>query len=101
MPKPAVTPIPIPPTSETAPAPTRKVPWIVAKPGQTPGTKTLTWDGGPDHPYAEVWVKVDDQDEKFVVEKGKGTREVTVEPGNTYLYILTDSGKQLATVSVQ
>ena len=78
-------------------------PSIVAfnKPKQTPGTKTLSWDGGPDHPYAEVWVKVDGQDETFVVEQGKGSREVTVEPGRTYLYILTDSGQQLATVTVR
>lgn len=86
------------PTQETSAAGPR----IVAfnKPRQTPGTKTLSWDGGPDHPYAEVWVKVDGQDETFVVEQGKGTREVTVEPGKTYLYILTDSGKRLATVTV-
>lgn len=89
--------------ADEAPAPTRKVPFIVAgnNPGQAPGTKTLTWDGGPEHPYAEVWVKVNDQDEKFVVEKGKGTREVTVQPGNTYLYILSDSGERLDTVTVK
>jgi len=82
---------------------TPAVPRIIAynKPGQTPGTQTLSWDGGPDHPYAEVWVKVNDEDAKFVVEKGKGTREVTVQPGNTYLYILSDSNQQLATVTVK
>ncbi len=79
------------------------VPRIVASsaPGQAPGTRTLTWDGGPDHKWAEVWVKVDDQDETFVVEQGKGTREVTVEPGKTYLYILADNNTRLATVLVK
>ena len=80
--------------------PTAKTPYISAS-GQSQGVTTLTWDGGPDHPYAEVWVKVDDQDEKFVVEKGKGTRQVAVESGKTYLYILSDSGERLATVTVR
>lgn len=77
-------------------------PSIIAfnKPGQAPGTRTLTWDGGPEHPYAEVWVKVDDQDETFVVEQGKGTRQVMVEAGKTYLYILTDAGTTLATTTI-
>ena len=80
-----------------------EVPRIVVfnKPGQAPGTLTLTWDGGPDHPYAEVWVKVDGGDETKVVEQGKGTRQVTVEPGKTYQYILTDSGQQLATTTAK
>lgn len=69
-------------------------------PGQSSGTTTLTWDGGAAHPYAEVWVKVDDNDETFVVEQGKGSRRVTIELGKTYLYILTDFGKTLATVTV-
>ena len=68
--------------------------------GQT-GQTVLTWDGGKDHPYAEVWVKVDDGDETFVVEQGKGSRQVTVEPGRTYLYILSDAGKRLAAVTVK
>jgi hypothetical protein len=61
----------------------------------------LTWDGGPEHPYAEVWVGVDGEDPTFLVEQGKGSRKVTVEPGKTYLYILTDSGQQLSTVTVR
>jgi len=102
---PAGAPVPTPPPQ--APS-AQGVPGITASPhvvtvpaGQTQGKTTLTWDGGKDHPYAEVWVKEDDQDEKFVVEKGKGTRAMTVEPGKTYLYILTDSGQRLATVTVK
>jgi hypothetical protein len=87
-------------TDAAAPA---AVPNIIAfnKPGQTPGTQTLTWDGGPDHPNAAVWVKVDGADETKVVEQGKGTRQVTVEPGKTYQYVLTDAGQQLATTTVK
>ena len=78
------------------------MPQVVRIPaGQTQGTANLAWDGGKDHPYAEVWVKVDGEDSKFVVEQGKGAKVVKVEAGKTYQYILTDSGQQLATVTVQ
>ena len=55
----------------------------------------------PDHPYAEVWMSVDGGDETKVVEQGKGTRQMTVEPGKTYKYILTDAGQQLGTTTVK
>jgi len=91
------------PTPTTTPT-TAIAPMITASQviptGQT-GQTVLTWDGGKDHPYAEVWVKVDDGDETFVVEQGKGSRQVTVEPGRTYLYILSDAGKRLAAVTVK
>jgi hypothetical protein len=83
-------------------------PFIVASPnnitlpfGQTVGVATLTWDGGKDHPYAEVWVKVDGQDETKVLEKGQGTLPISIAAGRTYVYILTDAGTTLATVTVQ
>lgn len=92
------------PKSEPAP-PKLNPPDIIASqivfpfPGAPSGFAVLTWDGGTDHPYAEVWVKVNDGDEAFVVEQGSGTRQVIVERGKLYLYILTDSGKSLSTVS--
>ena len=46
-------------------------------------------------------MKVNDGDETFVVEQAKGSRKVSVQPGRTYLYILTDSNERLATVTVQ
>ncbi len=65
--------------------------------GQSEGTVTLTWDGGPDHPDAKVWMKEGSQgEEKRVAEDGKGTRRVTVERGKNYLFFLTDAGEQLA-----
>ena len=68
--------------------------------GESKGTTTLTWDGGTDHPYAEVWVKVDDNDETFIVESGKGTRQVPIELGKTYLFKLSDANELLASVTV-
>ena len=90
------------PAKPAPPPPPMKVPGIVAsqvifEPPYPTGFVILTWDGGPDHPYAEVWVKVGEGDETFVVEQGKGERRVTVERNKTYLYILTDAGKTLST----
>ncbi len=68
--------------------------------GQAEGTSTLTWDGGRDHPNAEVWLKVDEESEKLVVKQGKGSRRVQMKPNKVYLYILKDSGQQLDSVTV-
>jgi|ERR1043166_1612167 hypothetical protein len=99
-------PAPPPKPVVTGPPP-KATPKISASPavvtipaGQADGATTLTWDGGPEHPYAEVWVAVNGQDPTFVVEQGKGTRTVTVERGKNYLFILTDSGQQLAKAAV-
>jgi hypothetical protein len=95
----------MPKPAPAAPPPPMKVPGIIASqlvfqgPLQPQGFAVLTWDGGSDHPYAEVWVKVNNGDETFVVEQAKGVRQVTVERGRSYEYILTDAGKTLATVS--
>ena len=73
----------------TLPAQAQNPPYIKASPnpapalaGQASSTTTLEWDGGGDHPYAEVWQQVDNNDETFVVESGKGTRQIgpKVEP---------------------
>ena len=73
---------------------------VVIAPDQTSGNVTLVWDGGKDHPYAEVWVRVDENDETFIVEQGKGTRRSTVEFGKHYVFKLSDSNVLLAQVSV-
>jgi hypothetical protein len=89
------------------PAQAQNPPYIKASPnpapapaGQASGTTTLEWDGGGDHPWAEVWQQVDDANETFVVESGKGTRQMTVEVGKTYVFKLSDAGKLLASVTV-
>src|SRR5215470_14779542 len=73
---------------------------VVIAPGQTSGTVTLIWDGGKDHPYAEVWIRVDQNDETFIVEQGKGTRNATVQLGKNYEFKLSDSNVLLASVPV-
>ena len=73
---------------------------VVIAPDQTSGNVTLVWDGGKDHPYAEVWVRVDQNDETFIVEQGKGTHNATVEIGKRYVFKLSDSNVLLAQVSV-
>jgi hypothetical protein len=107
-PGPAVPPVQAPEEKPPKVEPAPRVPMITATPrvvtipgGQGTGSTTLTWDGGPEHRYAEVWVGVNGEDPTFLVEQGKGSRKVTVEPGKTYLYILTDSGQQLSTVTVK
>ncbi len=87
------------------PAP-MKVPGIIASQVIYPqayastGFVILSWDAGPDHPYAEVWYKVNNGDDTFLIELGKGSRQMPVERGKYYTYILTDAGKTLATINV-
>ncbi len=76
-------------------------PVVKLQPLEQVAKTTLVWDAGPDHPYAEIWLSVDGADETFVMEKGKGSLEVTLQPGLLYIYVLTDSGKRLATVEVR
>ena len=73
---------------------------VVVPAGHTSGTVTLEWDGGKDHPYAEVWVRVDQNDETFIVEQGRGSRNATVELGKNYEFKLSDSNVLLASVKV-
>ena len=104
---PATAPAPKPPVNAPASTP-RKLPdppYIFADAtrvsiGKMSGPATLTWDAGNDHPYAEIWVKINGGDEKKVVEKGKGSMQVDARIGTQYTYILTDDGVTLATVNV-
>lgn len=73
---------------------------VVIPAGRTSGTVTLEWNGGKDHPYAEVWVRVDENDETFIVEQGRGTRNVKVEFGKSYEFKLSDANVLLASVRV-
>jgi hypothetical protein len=95
------------PIKSSGKMPKETVPTIKANPvavtipqGQSHGRTTLTWDGGPDHPDAEVWMKDTQGKERLVVQQGKGTRSVTVELGKNYQVILMDAGEQLARAAV-
>ena len=68
--------------------------------GQTEGSAMLTWNAGPDHAQAEVWLKIDEEEEKLVVKQSKGSQQVKVKPNKVYLYILKDSGEQIDSVTV-
>jgi hypothetical protein len=92
----------------TTSGPQARTPLIKANPqevtipnGQSEGTAVLIWDAGNDHPSAEVWLRVNGHEKKLFAQTNKGRREVVVQPGKSYLYILTDSGQKLATVTVQ
>src|SRR4029079_414167 len=73
---------------------------VVLPAGRTSGTVTLEWDGGKDHPHAEVWGRVDENDETFIVEQGRGIRNVKVQFGKSYEFKLSDSNVLLASVKV-
>ena len=104
-PKPKPASSPTKPKNDQTPPP-MNVPGIIASqaifshPSAYTGFVVLTWDAGPDHPYAEVWYKVNNGEETFLVEQGKGSRQVPVERYKYYTYILTDAGKTLATINV-
>jgi hypothetical protein len=68
--------------------------------GQTEGKTTLTWDAGQNHPNAEVWLKIDDENEKLVVKQAKGSREERLKPNKVYYYILKNAGQQLDSLTV-
>jgi hypothetical protein len=73
--------------------------------GQTQGTTTLTWDAGASHPFAEIWLSVDDGDPVKLFEmngdtRGTGSREFTVTSGKRHRFILTDFSVELAAVLV-
>jgi hypothetical protein len=71
----------------------------------------LGWDGGPDHPNAEVWVSIDNgaeipafsidhapQDPVFKQPKIAAI-EMKLSKGRLYKYVLKDAGKTLSTVA--
>jgi hypothetical protein len=103
------TPAPVVRPVKSTGRPKEAVPNIKASPivltipvGQSHGTVTLTWDGGPDHPDAEVWMKAQTQggEETLVVQQGKGTRTMSLQGGINYAFALKDAGEVLARTAV-
>ena len=65
------------------------------------GFAVLTWDGGPDHPNAEVWVKYgNSRDRVLFLKQPKGGQQVTVQRGLMYTYALIDGRTVLGTAVV-
>lgn len=62
------------------------------------GFVILTWDGGPDHPDAELWLKTNGG-ALTLAKHSKGGLQVPVERGRMYEYVLTKAGKILAGVT--
>jgi hypothetical protein len=116
QPKPSVPPAPLqtreratertppPPPIESTPvtsATIKAVPQLVSIPdGKEEGFSRLVWSAGNQHPNAQLMVKVDGGDEEVADPQSKGSRNVRVEAGRTYLYMVVDAGKRLAAVTV-
>ena len=94
------------------PAPKLEPPFITASQvirllPSVPASVYLTWDGGPDHPNAEVWVSVNNQPEipasalhGPVLKQPKIAGIELKLQGGVYKYVLKDAGKTLSTVVV-
>jgi hypothetical protein len=64
------------------------------------GFVVLTWDAGPDHPNADVWVKYNNSRERvLLVKQPKGGQQVAVQRGQMYSYVLMDGRTVLATTT--
>ena len=61
----------------------------------------MLWDAGADHRNAELRVQVDGGEETLVAKQAKGGTRLKVDAGKTYLYVLTDAGQRLGTVTVK
>lgn len=71
-------------------------------PNNPVGLAPLQWDAGPDHPNAEVWVKIGDSRERTIFAKQpKGGQQVQVARGLMYTYVLMDGRNVLATAVVR
>jgi hypothetical protein len=85
------------------PAAQPKPPFVLASQAIFPtpyvptGFVILTWDGGPDHPNAELWFKAGNGQAPFL-KLAKGGHQLPVERGRLYEYVLMDAGKTLSTV---
>lgn len=62
------------------------------------GFVVLTWDAGPDHPNADVWVKYG-RDRSLFMKQPKGGLQVQVQRSQQYTYVLMDDRTVLATAT--
>ena len=82
-------------------APTLVASQAVFQPSYNPtGFVVLTWDAGPDHPNADVWVRYDNsRDRVLVMKQPKAGMQVPVQRGRMYSYVLMDGRTVLATAT--
>jgi hypothetical protein len=74
---------------------------IFPAPFHPQGFVVLTWDAGPDHPNADVWVKYNNsRDKVLLIKQPKGGQQVPVQRGQIYTYVLMDGRTVLATANV-
>lgn len=71
---------------------------VFPTPGMQTGFLVLTWDAGPDHPSADVWVTYDNNRQRVLLMKQpKGGLQVQVQFGRMYSFVLMDGRIVLAT----
>jgi hypothetical protein len=72
---------------------------VILQPFLPFASAALGWDGGPDHPNAEVWLSVDNSAETLAFKQPKGgATEQRLQRGSSYSYVLKDAGKTLSKV---
>jgi hypothetical protein len=83
-----------------------KTPTLVASQAVFPtpyvqqGFVVLTWDAGPGHPDADLWVKYDGSRERvLVVKQPRGGQQIPVQRGRMYSYVLMDGRTVLVTAT--
>jgi len=73
----------------------------VFPPYQLTTSIVLTWDAGPEHPNAELWVSYNgSRDRVLFVKQAKGAQQVAVQKGLVYTYVLLDGRNILGTTTV-
>lgn len=90
-------------TTHVAPTITATPNPVIVPVGKTEGTSIITWDAGPDRSDSRVWLQVDNGKEDIFAASGKGSSEIKVVIGKTYLFKLYsgDGTQVLASISVK
>ncbi len=76
---------------------------VVLSAGKTEGMSVITWDAGADRSDSRVWLQVDNSKEDIFAASGKGSSEIKVVMGKTYVFKLYsgDGTQVLASVTVK
>lgn len=90
-------------TTHVAPTITATPNPVIVPVGETEGTSLITWDAGADRSDSRVWLQVDNGSEDIFAASGKGSSEIKVVMGKTYVFKLYsgDGTQVLASVTVK